>query len=163
MRPRTDKPSIEMLRLVPIDERFKRRMECQLLVIYPKQWQFQPSWGAIAAALRARSLDLRRELAARVLSCFSRLLLNLSIRLPMKISFQYFYQICHAVPGFIANKAFSVLLQPVYNKYPRIVSTRQGKSNELFGEIEYELTFPIYTLKQHNFLRTTQIILQTFT
>ena len=60
----------------------------------------------------------------------------------MKISFQYFYQICHAVPGFMANKAFSVLLQPVYNKYPRIVSTRQGKSNELFGEIEYELKFP---------------------
>lgn len=56
------------------------------------------------------------------------------------------------MPYFIANKAFSVLLQPTYNTYPRIVSTRQGESNELFGEIEYELTFPIYTLKQHNFL-----------
>jgi len=54
----------------------------------------------------------------------------------MKISFQYFYQICHAVPGFMANKAFSVLLQPVYNKYRLIVSTGQGKSNELFGEIK---------------------------
>src|SRR3989339_114965 len=42
----------------------------------------------------------------------------------------------HAVPGFMANKAFSVLLQPVYNKYPVIVSTGQGKSNELFGEIK---------------------------
>ena len=55
------------------------------------------------------------------------------------------------MPDFIANKAFSVL-QPAYNTYPRILSTRQGKSNEFFGEIEYELTFPIYTLKQHNFL-----------
>ena len=118
--------------------RFKRRMECWLLVICPKWWQFQPSWGAFAAALRARSLDLRWELAARVLSCFSFLLLRLSLRLPMKNSFQYFYQICHAVPGFIANTAFSVLLQPACNTYPRIVSTRQGKSNELFGEIEYK-------------------------
>ncbi len=56
------------------------------------------------------------------------------------------------MPCFIANKAFTVLLQLAYNTYPRIVSTRQGKSNELFGEIEYELTFPIYTLKQHTFL-----------
>jgi len=38
------------------------------------------------------------------------------------------------VPDFIANKAFSVL-QPAYNTYPRILSIRQGKSNEFFGEI----------------------------
>jgi hypothetical protein len=76
----------------------------------------RPNQGAIAAALRARSLDLRWELALRVLSCFSFLLLSLSLRLPMKNSFQYFYQICHAVPGFMANKSFSILLQPVYNK-----------------------------------------------
>ena len=107
------------------------------------QLRFQPSWGAIAAALRARSLDLRWALAARVLICFSRLLLSLSLRCPIKISFQYFYQTCHAVPDFIANKAFSVLLQLACNTYPRIVSTRQGKSNELFSKIEYELTFPI--------------------
>jgi hypothetical protein len=36
--------------------------------------------------------------------------------------------------GFPANKAFSVVLQPDYNKYPRIVIARQGKSNELFGK-----------------------------
>ena len=76
----------------------------------------QPNQGAIAAALRARSLDLRWELALRVLSCFSFLLLSLSLRLPMNNSFQYFYQICHAVPGFMANESFSILLQPVYNK-----------------------------------------------
>ena len=62
--------------------------------------------GAIAAALRARSLALRRELAARVLRCFSFLLLSLSLRLPMKNSFQYFYQICRAVTGFMANISF---------------------------------------------------------
>ena len=56
-----------------------------------KQLRFQPSWGAIAAALRARSLDLRWELAARVSRCFTRLLSSLSLRLPMKNSFQYFY------------------------------------------------------------------------
>ena len=56
----------------------------------------------------------------------------------MKISFLYFYQTCDAVPGFMANKTFSVLLQPVYNQLSQIVSIRQGKSNELFGEIEYE-------------------------
>ena len=94
---------------------------------------------AAAAALRARSLALRGALAARVLVCFARLLSSLSLRFPMKMSFQYFYQICHAVPSFIANKAFSVLLQPAYHTYPRIVSTMQGKSNELFGEIEYDL------------------------
>ena len=85
--------------------------------------------------MRARSFALRGALAARVLICFARLLSRLSLRLPTKISFQYFYQICQAVPGFIANKAFSVLLQPAYNTYPRIVSTRQGESNELFREL----------------------------
>jgi len=93
-------------------------------------------------------------LAARVFSCFSSLLLILSLRRPIKITFQNFYYTCHAAEGLIANKAFSVL-QPAYNTYPLIVSIRQGKSNEFFGEIEYELTSPIYTLKQHNFLAAT--------
>ncbi len=48
-------------------------------------------------------------------------------------------------------QVFSVL-QPACNTYLGIISTRQGKSNDFFGKIEYELTFPIYTLKQHNFL-----------
>jgi hypothetical protein len=75
-----------------------------------KSTLFQPSWEAIAAALRARSLDFRWALAARVLICFSRLISFLSLRFPMKISFQYFYQTCHAMPGFMAIKHFSVLL-----------------------------------------------------
>jgi hypothetical protein len=101
--------------------------------------QSRLSQEALAAALRARSLALRGALAARVLIWVSRLLSCFSLRFPITISFQYFYQICHAVPDFIANKAFSVLLQPAYTTYSRIVRRRHGKSNELFGEIEYEL------------------------
>lgn len=55
--------------------------------------QFQPSLEAIAAALRARSLDLRGALAARVLICFSILLSRLSLRFPIKISFQHFFSL----------------------------------------------------------------------
>ena len=63
-----------------------------------------------------------------------------------KIPFQYFYKTCQAAEGFIAIKVFSVL-QPTYNTYLGIVSTRQSKSNVFFWEIEYELTFPIYNVQ----------------
>jgi hypothetical protein len=46
--------------------------------------------AAAAAALRARSLALRGELAARVFFCFSRLLFSLSLRLPIRISLYCF-------------------------------------------------------------------------
>jgi hypothetical protein len=44
----------------------------------------------------------------------------------MKISFQYFYQTCHAVPDFIANKAFSVL-QPAHNTYSLDFKPKAGQ------------------------------------
>jgi len=46
---------------------------------------------AALAALRARSLALRGALALRVFTWFSRLLLSLSLRLPIKITFLYYY------------------------------------------------------------------------
>jgi hypothetical protein len=96
---------------------------------------------AAAAALRARSFALRGALAARVLICFSRLLFNLSLRLPIQISFQYFYQICDAVPGLTANKAFLVLLQPACNRYAWIVRAMQGKSKELISYVVVRIAY----------------------
>ena len=95
---------------------------------------------AAAAAFRARSFALRPALEVRVFCCFAILLSILSLRRPIKNSFRCFCQTCRAAAVLAANQAFFVL-QPASNTYPRIVSGRQGESNEFFWEIAFSRFF----------------------